>query len=1153
MPTIALIGDVHLRARNLRDTAAAWRRALERSRDAGADLVVQAGDVFDNFNVCGREAATGTVYDAFLSPVLDVGLPLVITIGNHDMGPPSEVDALGPVDKYGNITVLRDPGVFRPLPGLAICAIPWVNRAALVARMLARGETPADAARRAERAVAGLLAKASASAGKAREDGDLVLLVGHMEVTGAARDNGQPQSGGSFEHAPASLARVGAHAYALAHLHKRQAVPGLPGPNDGYLGALCQQNFGEAGNPDGFRLLSHDGQRITSDEFVPGGSPRHVVATTVEQAAAAPAGSRVKLRCAERPADLPEGVVFEKEQARAEAPRRAGGALSSDEPTDGLLAAWHAAAKPDVPLDRMLGMLPDLGEADDGRGMGALDLVERVTVQNLTCHEDTDVDLSGVRGLCALEGANGSGKTSFVEAVILGLFGFCPTRPSLASMVSSWRPGGSLVEVSFRSGGAGFVARRELNKTNKTFSHKAHVLRDGEPLAGPGVDDANARCETIVGPAELLLASTFAPQRDAEHLVDLRPAERKELVARMLGTDRFLPLADKARAIAQAGKASADALEEEKKRLGDELAALGDAPGELARLGKAVEEARAGLAGKRAAAETATGALARAEAMAELAREAAAKRARREEIKREGKAARDERDRLAATDPGAAEKRHSEWLALRDRLAAAKGEFDKGRQLLREAEAVEASIQAAWFEARDKVAERLAALERRRNEAVEKAVAERNDAHAALLDAENDLGNAKRRAGLLSGFPDADVCRACPLARDGIKAKSEIEGLAAKRDAAEKELRGREARVKEVRERAAAKEAEIKAQSPGEDDWMPERRAEVKRLRDQSISLASPAAHDKIEAMETELRAMGDPESSLGEARDAKARMARLDGVLQGLRDEHKRLGDEVRAAEERLAGAPDPEAARAALDAARKAAGEAEAGMAALERQAGAAGERAEEAKRKEKRLGEASSGIEEARAREATARALAAALGRDGIPQLVFDNVIPRMHEIMASLLESFGGRWTMEVRSQRPTSSGKGAQERVDIVVDDGNGERDVSTYSGGELKLLKSVLRIAFSLLQAERGGGGVKVLVLDEAMDQMDSEYASMFLAMLESLPGKFNQVFVVSHDDALVHGLPNRIRFERDSLSSPTRVTVTTTAPAGPEDEDKGG
>jgi len=178
----------------------------------------------------------------------------------------------------------------------------------------------------------------------------------------------------------------------------------------------------------------------------------------------------------------------------------------------------------------------------------------------------------------------------------------------------------------------------------------------------------------------------------------------------------------------------------------------------------------------------------------------------------------------------------------------------------------------------------------------------------------------------------------------------------------------------------------------------------------------------------------------------------------------------------------------------------------------------------------------IAQKEANAAVYEALSKAFGRDGIPQLIVDSAIPHLQEIMFDMMSEIDGKWAIRITTQRETQKGT-TQERIEILVDDGDDERDISTYSGGEMNLLSTIIRIAFSILQAERSGKGLKVLVLDEAMYFADHEYSDAFMRMLKKLPRYFNQIFIISHSEFVLSSIENKIFFARTSNGKTTVQT----------------
>ncbi len=149
--------------------------------------------------------------------------------------------------------------------------------------------------------------------------------------------------------------------------------------------------------------------------------------------------------------------------------------------------------------------------------------------------------------------------------------------------------------------------------------------------------------------------------------------------------------------------------------------------------------------------------------------------------------------------------------------------------------------------------------------------------------------------------------------------------------------------------------------------------------------------------------------------------------------------------------------------------------------------------------------------------------AFGRDGIPQLIVDSALPIFQDILVDLLTHFDGRWAISIQTQAETHNGR-VREVIIILVDDGDGPRDIATYSGGERKLLRTILRIAFSSLQAERSGRRLEVFIVDEAFDALDADNAQRMLAVFERVSDWFRQVIIISHSGELLAALPHLIR-----------------------------
>lgn len=155
-----------------------------------------------------------------------------------------------------------------------------------------------------------------------------------------------------------------------------------------------------------------------------------------------------------------------------------------------------------------------------------------------------------------------------------------------------------------------------------------------------------------------------------------------------------------------------------------------------------------------------------------------------------------------------------------------------------------------------------------------------------------------------------------------------------------------------------------------------------------------------------------------------------------------------------------------------------------------------------------------------------LSKAFSKNGIPQLIIDSALPQLQDIL-DILANFINKFSIEIKTQKLNQDGTSAKETIDFIVDDGIKPRDVKFYSGGEKKLLKTLIRLSLSLFQSQRTGNSYKLLLMDETFDALDPENSLILLKILYNLKTKFKQIFVISHSDDILGRLAKCIKFQR--------------------------
>jgi exonuclease SbcC len=656
---------------------------------------------------------------------------------------------------------------------------------------------------------------------------------------------------------------------------------------------------------------------------------------------------------------------------------------------------------------------------------------------------------------------------------------------------------------------------------------------------------------------EVLYACMFAPQ-GAEGFLGAKPGERKAVLLRLLGIERYEALAKDA---GERARSERSRLETLVARLADEKARGGDLIACEAELERA-----------RTAADAASTALTAARAELEAVTEALRGRSEEERLARERQARRD--DLAAKLVAGKAalvdlEERIRNNRAVLAQAVAIRAAVVEAERLRSELEKSKTAATVARSEARQLGAQAASATRtreglesriRRAKEAlagraeVDKAVASVASHEDALREADSAVGVAEtaleelqgkraaggdERIGALRGglnsiaeetsdepgetarrtlaVDDAAFAFAAALPKELETAKRGLADARARREKASKALD----QIRTVAARASQLDAAANDQREAESELA---KVDAKELTEKARQREADAVEheQRSAALSSALEQIQSVAAKAGPLAGAEGRLAELEPAAEA-----KRV--ELRALDEQLAGLPplgapaplsDAEA-RAAVTARDREHREAEAAAVraaqALERAREVAGRLAE--------LEGQRAGVE---AELADWTRLAGDLGRDGLQALEIDAAGPELTALVNDLLHTcHGPRWTVRVETQRLSADGKKTLEGCDVMVLDtvGGREAEGGTFSGGERVMIGEALSLALSMLACRRAGIERPTLVRDESGAALDPENARVYVAMLRRAAQIIgaDRVLFVSHSREVVEMADSRI------------------------------
>lgn len=184
---------------------------------------------------------------------------------------------------------------------------------------------------------------------------------------------------------------------------------------------------------------------------------------------------------------------------------------------------------------------------------------------------------------------------------------------------------------------------------------------------------------------------------------------------------------------------------------------------------------------------------------------------------------------------------------------------------------------------------------------------------------------------------------------------------------------------------------------------------------------------------------------------------------------------------------------------------------------------------KDREKEIKELTERLQKAHKKHRIYQELTVAFGKNGIPSMMIENILPQLQDEANHILNSLtGSQLSVQFLTQKPKSSSSKKslsqyKDTLDIIISDAQGTRPYETYSGGEAFRINFAIRLALSRILAQRAGTRLQLLIVDEGFGTQDAEGCQRLIGALNAIASEFACILTVTHINQFKEAFQTRI------------------------------
>jgi exonuclease SbcC len=159
-------------------------------------------------------------------------------------------------------------------------------------------------------------------------------------------------------------------------------------------------------------------------------------------------------------------------------------------------------------------------------------IIKEINIRNFRSHKNTNISFN--KGITTIIGQNGSGKSSIFEAMNYALYAKSNAKiDDLKKRDTNY----FIVELVFEIGG---VEYRVLRRRGKGGNEDKLYINGRSSPSVEGNSEVNNKIKEILGiDRDVFLNAIYIKQGEISNLINLKPAERKKLIGKLLGIDKY--------------------------------------------------------------------------------------------------------------------------------------------------------------------------------------------------------------------------------------------------------------------------------------------------------------------------------------------------------------------------------------------------------------------------------------------------------------------------------------------------------------------------------------------------------------------------------------------------------------------------------------